>query len=83
MKDLEQSLKAVEQAIRRKTEIKRLMEVLYEEYKLVKAEIQLHQERIEKSLSAKEYSAFLDTIRMDTSLEFPSLSDQKRSDDKK
>jgi len=83
MKDLEKSLKAVEQATRRKKELKSLIEVLYEEYKLVKTEIKLHQEHIEKWMSSNEYSAFLDTIKMDTSLQFPILSDQKRSDDKK
>jgi hypothetical protein len=34
--------------------------------------------KIKKLMSAKEYFAYLDTIRMDTSvLEFPVISDQK------
>jgi hypothetical protein len=58
--------------------MKSLIEVLYQEYKLVKTEIELHSQRIEKLMSAKEYSAYLDTIMMDTSvLEFPVISDQK------
>lgn len=80
MGDLEKSLKAVEQARRRKRELKGLIEVLYEEYKLIKAEIEMHKENIEKLMSAKEYSAYLDTIKMDTSLEFPVLSEKKPSD---
>jgi hypothetical protein len=75
MGELNRSLKAVEQAARRKKELKRLIEVLYDEYKLVKIEMKLHQERIEKLMSAKEYSAFLDTIQIDTSLEFPIFPD--------
>lgn len=82
MGDLEKSLKAVEQARRRKRELKALIEVLYEEYKLVKTEIEMHKEHIEKLMSAKEYSAYLDTIKMDTSLEFPILSDKKPADEK-
>ena len=60
----ETSLKAVEQARRRKKGLKSLIQVLYEEYNLVKTEIKLHQEHIEKQMSSNEYSAFLDTIKM-------------------
>ncbi|HMK36036.1 MAG TPA: hypothetical protein VK463_13270 [Desulfomonilaceae bacterium] len=77
MVDLENTLKAVEQARRRKKELKSLMEALYQEYKLLKTEIKMHQERIEELMSANEYSAYLDTIRMDTSLEFPVISEKK------
>lgn len=77
MGDLDNSLKALEQAARRKKELKRLMEILHEEYKLVKAEIEIHKERIEKLMSAKEYSAYLDTIDLGSSLEFPAFADQK------
>jgi hypothetical protein len=76
MGDLDISLKAVEQAVRRKKELKKLLEVLFEEYKLVKAEIELHKERIEKLMAAKEYSAYLDTIEME-SFEFPIYSEDK------
>jgi len=82
MKDLDRTLKAVEQARRRKKELKTLIQILYEEYNLVNTEIKLHQERIEKWMSAKEYSAFLDTIKVDTSLEFPVFSDRKPTDEK-
>ncbi len=79
MESLDTLLKAVEQARRRKMELKSLMEVLYKEYKHVKTEIEMHERRIEELMSAKEYSAYLDTIRMDTSLEFPFISDEKPS----
>jgi hypothetical protein len=82
MGDLEDSLKAVVQARRRKKELKSLLEVLYEEYNLVKTEIKMHEERIEELMSAKEYSAYLDTIRLDTSLEFPIISDNKPAEKK-
>jgi len=77
MGDLDMVLKAVEQARSRKKELRKLIEVLYEEYKLVKKEIDMHEKHIEKLMSAKEYSAYLDTIQLDTSLEFPVFSDQK------
>jgi len=83
MEDVEKTLKAVQQARRRKKELKSLIGVLSEEYKLVKKEIKLHEERLEKWMSAKEYSAFLDTIKMDAPLDFPVLSDEKKSADKK
>lgn len=82
MEDLKASMKALGQARRRKKELKSLLEILYEEYKLVKTEIKLHEKRIEKSMSAHEYSAFLDTTEIDTSPELPILPDQ-RSIDKK
>jgi len=83
MDDVEKTLKAEQQARRRKKELKSLIGVLSEEYKLVKTEIKLHEERLEKWMSAKEYSAFLDTIKMDAPLDFPVLSDEKKSADKK
>ena len=83
MEDVENTLKAVEQARRRRKELKSLIGVLSEEYKLVKTEIKLHEERLEKWMTAKEYSAFLDTIKMDVPLDFPVLSDEKKSADKK
>lgn len=80
MGELDESLKAVAQARRRKKELRSLLEVLYEEYKLVKTEIKLHEERIEQLMSTKEYSAYLDTIKIDTSLEFPILSDSRSTE---
>ncbi len=82
MGDLERSLKALEQARNRKRELKTLLEILFKEYKLVKTEIEMHQERIEKLMSAKEYSGYLDTIRMDDSLEFRVFSEPKTTDKK-
>ena len=82
MDNVENTLKAVEQARRRKKELKSLLGVLYEEYKLVKAEIKLHEGRLEKWMSEKEYAAFLDTIKMDDSLEFAVFSDQRPTDKK-
>ncbi len=82
MGDLDISLKAVEQAVKRKKELKKLIEVLFEEYKLVKVEIELHKERIEKLMAAKEYSAFIDTIELDSSLEFPVFPEPKPADKK-
>ncbi len=82
MGDLERSLKALEQARNRKKELKTLIEILFQEYKLVKTEIEMHKERIEKLMSAKEYSGYLDTIRMDDSLEFPVFSAPKTTDKK-
>ncbi len=79
MNDLEESLRAVAKARQRKRELKSRIKALYEEYKLVKTEIKGHQERIEKWMSSREYSAFVDTIQMDSLLEFPIPSDQKKS----
>jgi hypothetical protein len=76
MGDLDNSLKALEEAARRKKELKSLLEILHEEYKLVKAEMEIHKETIEKLMSAKEYSSYLDTVDLGTSLEFPAFSDQ-------
>jgi hypothetical protein len=83
MEDVENTLRAVEQARRRRKELKSLLGVLVKEYKLVKNEIKLHEERLEKWMSAKEYAAYLDTIDMDGPLEFPVLSGEKGSIDKK
>ena len=77
MEDLEMLLKAFRQSQRRKKELKNLIEILYDEYKLVKTEINVHQKHIEKLMSAKEYSAFLDTIKIDTSLELPVFSEKR------
>lgn len=81
MGDLDISLKAVDQALRRKKELKKLIEILLEEYKVVKTEIEMHKERIEKLMAAKEYSAYLDTIEME-SLEFPVYSEDNPPDKK-
>ena len=61
------TLKALERAKRRKSELRSLLEVLQKEYKLVKTEIGLYEERIEKWMSDKEYSAYLDTVKLDDS----------------
>ncbi len=83
MGELEYTLKAVEQARRRKRELKNLIEVLFEEYKLVRTEIDMHKKQIEKLMSAKEYSAYLDTIRVDTSIEFSAFDEPTTSSEKK
>ncbi len=79
MGELEGALKAVERARKRKRALKNLIELLFEEYKLVKVEIGRHQAEIEKLMSAKEYSAYVDTVELDPSLKFPVLSDQESS----
>jgi hypothetical protein len=76
MGDLENALKALQEARRRKENLKRQIKALYEQYKKLKAEIELHKQRIENLMSANEYSEFLDTIKIDTSFEFPIPSDQ-------
>ncbi len=83
MDDVKNTLRAVEQARRRKKELKSLLGVLFKEYKLVKTEIKLHEERLEKWMSAREYAAYLDTVNMDAPLEFPILPDEKGATDKK
>ena len=83
MDDMKDTLRAVEQARQRKKELKSRLRVLLKEYKLVKTEIKLHEERLEKWMSAREYAAYLDTVKMDLPLEFPILSDEKGSTDKK
>jgi hypothetical protein len=83
MEDVENTLRAVEQARRRKKELKSLFGVLFKEYKLVKKEIKMLEERLEKWMSAIEYAAYLDTVKMDLPLEFPILSDENGSTDKK
>ncbi|MBI5249313.1 MAG: hypothetical protein HY912_07445 [Desulfomonile tiedjei] len=82
MGELETVLKAVERARKRKKALKNLMEILFEEYKLVKQEIKLHEECIEKLMSAKEYAAYVDTVELDPSLKFPIPPDQKSSEKK-
>jgi hypothetical protein len=69
MGDLENELKALEQALRRKKQLKSLIEI--------------HKERMEKLMSAKEYSAYLDTIDLGSSFEFPAFADQKPTAKKK
>ena len=76
------TLKALERAKRRKSELRSLLEVLQKEYKLVKTEIGLYEERIEQWMSDKEYSAYLDTVKLDDSGEFPIPSDQGSTDEK-
>jgi hypothetical protein len=83
MGDLENELKALEQALRRKKQLKSLIEILFEEYGLIRAEIEIHKERMEKLMSAKEYSAYLDTIDLGSSFEFPAFADQKPTAKKK
>ena len=82
MNDLEESMRALAKAKRRKKELKTQMRALYEEYKLVKTEIKEHEEHIEKAISSREYSGFLDTIKLEAPLEFPMPSDQQNRDHK-
>ncbi len=79
---VENTLKALERARRRKNELRSLLEVLQKEYKLVKTEIGLYEQRIEKWMSDKEYSAYLDTIKLDAAPEFPVPPDQEPIDKK-
>jgi hypothetical protein len=65
MDNVEKSLRALEQARQRKKDLKRLLGVLYEEYKLVKTEIKLHEKLLENWMAATEYAAFLDTIKIE------------------
>ena len=76
MGELEGALKAVEKARKRKKALRNLIELLFEEYKLVKVEIGRHEAEIEKLMSAKEYSAYVDTVELDPSLKFPLSPDQ-------
>ncbi len=76
MDKVESTLRALEQARRRKTELKTLLGALYHEYKLIKTEIKLHEERLERWMSEREYAEYLDTIKIDDSLEFAAFSDQ-------
>ena len=64
---VENTLKALERAKRRKSELKTLLEVLQKEYTLIKKEIGIYEEQIEKWMSDKEYSSFLDTIKLNNS----------------
>jgi len=79
---VQNTLKALDQASRRKSELKSLLEVLQKEYKMVKKEIGIYEEQVEKWMSDKEYASYLDTIRLDSTVElrFPS---EQRSTDKK
>ena len=77
MNDLEESMRALAKAKRRKKELKTQIRALYEEYKLVKTEIKEYQERIEKWISSREYSGFVDTIKLEAPLKFPLPSDRK------
>ncbi len=79
---VENTLKALKRARRRKDELRSLLEVLQKEYRLVKTEIGLYEERIEKWMSDKEYSAYLDTMKLDAAPEFPIPSDQRSTDKK-
>jgi hypothetical protein len=75
-------LRALERARRRKTELKSLLGVLQKEYRLVKTEIGLYEERIDKWMLDKEYSAYLDTMKLDASPESSTPSDQSSIDKK-
>jgi ATP sulfurylase len=79
---VENTLKALKRARRRRKELRSLLEILQKEYRLVKIEIGLYEDRIERWMSDKEYSAYLDTIRLDASPEFSIPSDQKSTDKK-
>jgi hypothetical protein len=82
MEQLDTLLKAVEQARRRKKELKKLIEVLFDEYKLVKTEVRMHEQQIEELMQEKEYSEYLDTLQPETSFEFQVFSDREPGDKK-
>ncbi len=82
MKDVEETLRALDRVKRRKNALKSLIGVLREEYELAKTEIKMHEELIEKWMSDKEYAAYLDTIGINASLELPDPSDQRSTNKK-
>ncbi len=82
VEEIENTLEALKRARRRKNELRSLLEVLQKQYKLVKTEIGLYEERIEKWMSDREYAALMDTTDLDTTLVFPTPSDQKSADGK-
>ncbi len=79
---VQNTLKALEGARRRKSELKSLLEVLQKEYRLVKTEIGIYEEQVEKWMSDKEYASYLDTLKLDTSPELPAPPEQRSTDKK-
>jgi hypothetical protein len=71
MTNLEEVMEALEKAKKRRKEIKKLVGVLVKEYDLLKKEIELHQKHVNRLVREKEYSQFLDTVKLEQPLSFP------------
>jgi hypothetical protein len=65
MDGLKTTLDSLKRARRRRKDLKRLINNLIEQYRLVKREEELHEKRAKILIREREYSAYLDTIKMD------------------
>lgn len=67
---IDEVMDCLEGAKKRRKEIKKIVETLVKEYNLIKKEIELHQKHLNRLVREKEYSQFLDTVKIDD-LRFP------------
>jgi hypothetical protein len=65
MDGLKTTLDSLKRARRRRKDLKRLIKNLIAQYRLVKREEEMHEKRVKTLVREREYSAYLDTIKMD------------------
>ena len=70
MGNLDQAVDALEKAKKRRKEIKKLVEIWVKEYNLVKKEIELLQKQVSSIVREKEYSQFVDTVKLEGPMKF-------------
>jgi hypothetical protein len=70
MGNLDQTVDALEKAKRRRKEIKKLVETWVKEYNLIKKEIELLQKQVSMIVREKEYSQFVDTVKLEGPMKF-------------
>jgi predicted nucleic acid-binding Zn-ribbon protein len=70
MGEFEDTLAALETAKKRRNQLRRLIENLVRQYKLVKKEITFHENRVEALVKETEFSGYLDTVNVEVK-EFP------------
>jgi hypothetical protein len=69
MDGLKTTLDSLKRARRRKKDLKRLIKNLIAQYRLVKREEEMYEKRVKTLVREREYSAYLDTIKMDKTSE--------------
>ncbi|MBI5570306.1 MAG: hypothetical protein HY914_10215 [Desulfomonile tiedjei] len=70
MGEFEDTVTALEAAKNRRNQLRRLIENLVRQYKLVKKEITLHETRVEALCKETEFCGYLDTVNVEVK-EFP------------
>jgi hypothetical protein len=69
MNGLKTALDSLKKAKKRKKDLKRLIKNLIAQYRLVQREEAMHEKRVKTLVREREYSAYLDTIKMDKTFE--------------